>query len=84
MARFEIDMITLSNNEDGKKVLSALKEVLAKHGYVTYADLLNLCDLKCTYKDTKIIWTDLSEATVREYEDRYILKMPAPVSIVNV
>jgi hypothetical protein len=69
---------SLNGRYAGNMVLTALKERIKLHGYTTVSDYKEEMSLPSNYQDTKIGWTNLSQACVRPVSlTRYAIFFPA-------
>lgn len=75
------DDIIFVNRQDAEQVLTAISDISVKYGYVTMADLYELCSLPTTFKDNKFGWKSLTKASIKRTRYGYILVLPAPVEV---
>ena len=72
-----------SNRGDAELVKQQMKDVIARYGVVTIADMYEMADpnLTAPYTSHKYGWMDVSGAEAMRVRDGYILKLPRAVPI---
>lgn len=59
-----------------EEVLDNIKEIIDTYGYVTVADVCDLCDLNHHRFDDEYGWTTSSDMHIEHVDDKYILYLP--------
>lgn len=80
---FDYEDIVFSNRGDAELVKQQMKDVIARYGVVTIADMYEMADpnLTAPYTSHKYGWMDVSGAEAMRVRDGYILKLPRAVPI---
>jgi hypothetical protein len=80
---FDYEDIVFSNRGDAEMVKQQMKDIAARYGVVTIADMYEMADPNLTppYTSHKYGWMDVSGAEAIRVRDGYILKLPRPVPI---
>lgn len=80
---FNYEDIVFSNRGDAELVKQQMKDVIARYGVVTIADMYEMADpnLTAPYTSHKYGWMDVSGAEAMRVRDGYILKLPRAVPI---
>lgn len=68
----------LSNYDEVIKVLHCAEQIIKVYGYVSLADMLDLCGKNATYMDSKIGWTGdaFKNAKIRVFYEGCTISMP--------
>ncbi len=77
--------VSFETRGEAEEVLSAMDDLLATYQLVRVADLYDLAGLSCDYTDNNYGWTDISSARVElsRVSNRYVIRMPRPMPIMN-
>ena len=80
---FDYEDIVFSNRGDAELVKQQMRDVIARYGVVTIADMYEMADpnLTAPYTSHKYGWMDVSSAEAVRVRDGYILKLPRAVPI---
>lgn len=80
---FDYEDIVFSNRGDAELVKQQMRDVIARYGVVTIADMYEMADpnLTAPYTSHKYGWMDVSSAEAMRVRDGYILKLPRAVPI---
>lgn len=80
---FDYEDIVFSNRGDAELVKQQMRDIAARYGVVTIADMYEMADPNLTppYTSHKYGWMDVSGAEAVRVRDGYILKLPRPVPI---
>ena len=80
---FDYEDIVFSNRGDAELVKQQMRDVIARYGVVTIADMYEMADpnLTAPYTSHKYGWMDVSGAEAVRVRDGYILKLPRAVPI---
>ena len=78
---FDYEDIVFSNRGDAELVKQQMRDVIARYGFVTIADMYEMADpnLTAPYTSHKYGWMDVSSAEAVRVRDGYILKLPRAV-----
>jgi hypothetical protein len=74
--RTENDVV-LSSREDAERVLEQLLDIIEKYDGVSWADLCELVGWPSTPIDNKWGWTYLTNVSIRQIRDGYMIDLPA-------
>lgn len=74
--RREANDIILATREEAELVLERLTDVVDQYGVASLADLYELLGLPSAHVDHKWGWTYLTNATVRQLREGYMLELP--------
>lgn len=78
--RADSDEIRFSNEADAKAVLSAMKDVINRYGFVTVLDMYDLSSCDTTdYTSSRRGWNDLRSAKIVLEHDGYAIELPKPL-----
>ena len=81
---FDYGNISLPTRGEAEAVVAEMINVIEQYGFVTVADLYDICDITHPYTAAKYGWTSLSTAeVVRGRDGGYYLKLPKarPISM---
>ena len=80
---FDYEDLVFSNRGDAELVKQQMKDIIARYGVVTIADMYEMADpnLTAPYTSHKYGWMDVSGAEAMRVRDGYILKLPRAVPI---
>lgn len=80
---FNYEDLVFSNRGDAELVKQQMKDIIARYGVVTIADMYEMADpnLTAPYTSHKYGWMDVSGAEAMRVRDGYILKLPRAVPI---
>ena len=69
---------TFLSSHEAAKVLHYAKQIIQVYGYVSLADMLDLCGKNPAYKDSKIGWTEAAfkNAKIEMLDEGYAIRMP--------
>ncbi len=69
---------TFSSHQEVIEILRNAKQVIKSYGYVSLADMLNLCEKDTVYKDSKIGWTEAAfkNTKIKIVYEGYAISMP--------
>ena len=67
-----------SNSHEAAKVLHYAKQIVKVYGYVSLADMIDLCGKNPAYKDSKIGWTEAAfkNAKIKIFYEECTICMP--------
>lgn len=73
-----INIGLFASDHEANKVLHSAEQLIKVYGHVSFADMLDLCEMDATYKDTKIGWTETAfkNAKIRAFYEGYSISMP--------
>lgn len=78
---FDYEDIVFASKGDAEAVLSKMAGLIKEYGYVTVADLYDMCERSAPYTANKYGWTNISYAESVRDRDGYVLKLPKAVQI---
>lgn len=69
---------TFLSSHEAAKVLHYAKQIIEAYGYVSLADMIDLCGKNPAYKDSKIGWTEAAfkNAKIKIFYEGYAVCMP--------
>lgn len=76
--RHDIGQLILSSREDAEMVVDTLREIIERYQVASVGDLYELLGLSSSYTDNKWGWTNLSEITIRQIREGYLIELPNP------
>lgn len=76
--RHDIGQLILSSREDAEMVVDTLREIIERYQVASVGDLYELLGLASAYTDNKWGWTNLSEITIRQIREGYLIELPNP------
>ena len=79
--RFNYEDLVFETRGQADIVLDHMNNIIDQYGFVTVADLYDLCDLTAPYTGNDYGWTRLGSAEPIRTRDGYILKLPRAVVI---
>jgi hypothetical protein len=68
--------VILSSREDAERVLEQLLDIIEKYDVASWADLCELVGWPSTPIDNKWGWTYLTNVSVRQVRDGYMIDLP--------
>jgi hypothetical protein len=77
--RLELDSFIFKTRYKADKVLTELCRALDTRPYVSVATLYSICGMTCPYTYNDFVWTDLSEADIKDIPEGYLLYLPDPM-----
>lgn len=75
---YDLDDAIVETRGEAEKVLDRLEEIVERYGYVTVADLCELCGLPSRYTDNKYGWTRITSARPTRVKGGYLIQLPRP------
>ncbi len=78
---FQNDEILFESREEAEKIKEQMNEIIDKYGFVTVADLYDLCGISASYLDNKRGWTNIDNAKLVIKREGYSVKFPTPIRI---
>lgn len=70
--------VALATRTEAEAVIGALRNQISERKLATVGDLYVLTGITSTFRDDMRGWSDLSEASIREVDGRYLLELPEP------
>lgn len=80
-SRLNYDDLIFENRGQADLVLDSMNDIIDTYGFVTVADLYDLCDLTAPYTGCDYGWTRLGSAEPVRTRDGYVLKLPRAIPI---
>lgn len=78
-SRGPVDII-FENGTEAEATFNTIKDLIKEYGYVTVADVCDMCELYSNYTDTKYGWTHVSDMYIDPTND-YELHLPKPLPL---
>ena len=76
--RLDIGQLIFSSREDAEMVIDTLREIIERYQVASVGDLHELMGLSTPYTDNKWGWTNLSQVTIRQIREGYLIELPNP------
>lgn len=78
---FQNDKILFEGREEAEAVREEMNDIIDCYGFVTVADLYDLCGISTSYLDNKRGWTNIATAKLVIKSEGYSIKFPTPIQI---
>lgn len=72
--------VEFESREEANTAFDNIKQIVADYGYVTVADVCDICEMESYYMDNKYGWTDCSGMSINGF-DECELHLPKPIQL---